>query len=315
MPQSPIRFGALCWNQYTDWTALQDAGRAVDAAGFDTLWTWDHLYPIIGEWRGPILEGWLTLAAWAQVTERVRLGLMVGANTFREPTLVAKMATTLDHISGGRAILGIGGAWFEREHEAYGIPFGSGFPERLRWLGEALPLMRGMLRGEEPSAGGERYTAKAVRNDPPPVQERLPILVGGGGEKVTLRLVARYADANNLGGGFENVKRKEEILLRHCEEVGRDPSEIERTVGTGVVIIRDSREEAEKVLRSTFERNGRAELWKDQPVGTPEDVAERLEPYLGIGYRHFISGFPSPYDRESMERLISEVKPRLAVAG
>ena len=150
---------------------------------------------------GPIFEGWLTLAAWAQATEHVRIGLMVGANTFREPALTAKMATTLDHISGGRAILGIGGAWFETEHEAYGLEFGSGFPERLRWLGEALPIMRGMLHGERPTAAGPRYRATAVRNDPPPIQERLPLLIGGGGEQVTLKLVARYGDANNVGGG------------------------------------------------------------------------------------------------------------------
>jgi len=147
-----IRLGALCWNQYTTWPAMLEAGRRADRLGYDTLWTWDHLYPIVGDVEGPIYEGWLTLAAWAQATERIRLGLMVGANTFREPALTAKMATTLDHISGGRAILGIGGAWFETEHEAYGLAFGDGFPERLRWLGEALPIMRGMLHGERPTA-------------------------------------------------------------------------------------------------------------------------------------------------------------------
>jgi alkanesulfonate monooxygenase SsuD/methylene tetrahydromethanopterin reductase-like flavin-dependent oxidoreductase (luciferase family) len=304
-----VKLGALCWNQYTDWPSLLQAGIRADELGYSTLWTWDHLYPIVGSHEGPIHEGWLTLAAWAQATERVRIGLMVGANTFREPALTAKMATTLDHISNGRAILGIGGAWFETEHEAYGIPFGDGFPERLRWLGEALPVMRGMLHGERPTAAGRRYHAKAVRNDPAPIQEHLPLLVGGGGERVTLKLVARYADANNVGGGFENVRRKEAILLEHCEKVGRDPSKIERTTGLGTVIIRDSRAEAERVQREMFARNGNARLWTDQPVGTPEDVAAILEPYLGIGYRHFIAGFPSPYDEESMTRLITEVKP------
>ncbi len=220
---SEVKLGANCWNQYTDWPSLLEAGKRVDRLGFDTLWTWDHLYPIVGSHEGPIFEGWLTLAAWAQATERVRIGLMVGANTFREPALTAKMATTLDHISGGRAILGIGGAWFETEHEAYGLAFGDGFPERLRWLGEALPIMRGMLHGERPTASGPRYAAKAVRNDPPPVQERLPLLIGGGGEQVTLKLVAKYGDANNVGGGLENVKRKEAILLQHCETVGTRP--------------------------------------------------------------------------------------------
>ena len=306
-----VRIGALCWNQYTDWPSLLDAGVRADRLGYDTLWTWDHLYPIVGSDDGPILEGWLTLAAWAQATEHVRIGLMVGANTFREPALTAKMATTLDHISNGRAILGIGGAWFETEHEAYGIPFGDGFPERLRWLGEALPIMRGMLHGDRPTAAGPRYTAKGVRNDPPPVQERLPLLIGGGGERVTLKLVAKYGDANNVGGGFENVRRKDAILVEHCEKVGRDPSEIERTTGLGTVIIRDSRAEADRVQREIFERNGRAKLWTDQPIGTPEDVAERIAPFLDIGYRHLIAGFPAPYDEESMTRLATEVRPLL----
>src|SRR6185436_3423142 len=212
---SDVRLGALCWNQYTTWPALLEAGRRADRLGFDTLWTWDHLYPIVGSDDGPILEGWLTLAAWAQATERIRLGLMVGANTFRNPALTAKMATTLDHISNGRAILGIGGAWFETEHEAFGLEFGSGFPERLRWLGEALPIMRGMLHGERPTAAGPHYSAADVVNDPLPIQRHLPICIGGGGEQVTLKLVAKYADMNNVGGGIANIRRKEEILLRH----------------------------------------------------------------------------------------------------
>ncbi|MFL5722111.1 MAG: LLM class flavin-dependent oxidoreductase [Chloroflexota bacterium] len=311
MDQTEIRIGALCWNQYTEWPALLEAGVRADRLGYDTLWTWDHLYPIQGSSNGPMFEGWLTLAAWAQATEHVRIGLMVGANPFREPTLTAKMATTLDHISNGRAILGIGAAWFEEEHEAFGIAFGSGFPERLRWLAEALPVMRGMLHGEEPTAAGPRYRARNVRNLPRPLQERMPLLVGGGGEQVTLKLVARYADANNVGGGLENVKRKEAVLLQHCETVGRDPSEIERTTGIGTVIIRDSREEADRVHAAMFEHNGGARRWTDQPIGTPEDVAEALLPYLELGYRHFVAGFPSPYDEESMTRLATEVRPIL----
>ena len=308
---SDVKLGALCWNQYADWPSLLEAGARVDRLGYDSLWTWDHLYPIVGSHEGPIFEGWLTLAAWAQATENVRIGLMVGANTFREPALTAKMATTLDHISGGRAVLGVGGAWFETEHEAYGLQFGDGFPERLRWLGEALPIMRGMLHGERPTASGPRYRAKDVRNDPMPIQERLPILIGGGGEQVTLKLVAKYGDANNLGGGFESVKRKDAILIQHCETVGRDPSEIERTTGVGTVVIRDSRADAERVQREVAESNGKAEPWKDQPVGTPEDVAEKLAPFLEIGYRHLIAGFPSPFDEESMTRFATEVRPLL----
>ena len=260
-----------------------------------------------------MLEGYGVLAAWAEATARARIGLMVGANTFRNPALVAKAITTLDHISAGRAILGIGGAWFETEHRAFGIEFGNSPGERLRWLDEAARIMRGMLDGERPS-GEEFYATRSVRNDPPPVQARLPLLIGGGGEKRTLRTVAKYADWCNFGGGFENVKHKDEVLRRHCDEVGRDPAEIERTVGVGVVIVRDDPAEAQRVLDETFRHNGRAPTWEDQPVGTPEQVAERLRPYLGIGFRHFSIGCPHPYDAESMERLITEVKPMLETA-
>jgi len=308
---SEVKLGALCWNQYTDWPSLLEAGIRADRLGYSSLWTWDHVYPIVGSDDGPMFEAWLTITAWAMTTDHVRIGLMVGANTFREPALVAKMATTLDHISNDRAILGIGGAWFETEHLAFGFPFGSGFPERLRWLGEALPVMRGMLRGEGPTARGDRYHAKLVRNDPLPIQTALPILVGGDGEKVTLKLVARYADACNIGGGIANVRQKDAVLRGHCADVGRDEREIERTAGIGVPVIRDSREEAQRVFRSIFERNGRARLWQDQPVGTPEDVAEQLAPFLEIGYRHLVAGFPSPYDEESMTRLVTDVKPIL----
>ena len=310
-----VKLGALLWQQYTDWPPLLEAAVRADRLGYDTLWTWDHLYPIVGDSHGPIFEGWLTLAAFAQATERVRLGLMVGANPFREPALVAKMATTLDHISGGRAILGIGAAWFEEEHEAFGLEFGSGFPERLRWLGEALPVMRGMLDGTEPTAAGPRYRSKATRNLPPPLQRRLPILVGGGGEKVTLKLVAQYADMNNVGDGPANVRRKEAILLEHCAAVGRDPAEIERTTNIGTVFIRDDRAEAERLFREAFRRNRIGRLWGDQPVGTPEDVAGLLGPYMEIGYRHLVAGFPATYDEESMTRLVTEVKPMLERAG
>ena len=316
-----IRLGALCWNQYTDWPSLLEAGKRAERAGFYSLWTWDHLYPIVGSDRGPFFEGYLTLAAWAQATQRVRVGLMVGANPFRNPALVAKMATTLDHISNGRAYLGIGSAWNETEARAFGIDFGESPPERLRWLREALPVMRGMLHGEEPSAAGPRYSIENVRNDPQPVQEHMPLLIGGGGEKVTLRLVARFGDANNIGfaAGLEGFKRKEEALRRHCLEVGRDEREIERTLNTGPVIIRNTHEEAAAALDRIYEHNGGAKTWAGrpasaQPTGTPDHVVESLLPFVEQGYRHVVVGFPAPYDEETMIRLVEEVRPKLAQA-
>ena len=313
-----VRFGAICWNQYTDWPSFLEVGRRADQLGFHSLWTWDHLYPIVGSEDGPMFEGYLTLAAWAQATERVKIGLLVGANPFRNPALTAKMATTLDHISGGRAYLGIGSAWNESEARAFGIEFGESPAERLRWLREALPVMRGMLHGDEPSASGPRYAMEGVRNDPQPLNGSMPLLIGGGGEKVTLRLVARYGDANNISAalGFEAFKRKEDALRRHCDEVGRDEHEIERTLNVGPVVIRDTREEAARVLAGIYDHNGGAETWagrpaSDQPTGSPEHVAEVLAPFVEAGYRHIIVGFPAPYDEETMTRLISEVGPKL----
>jgi alkanesulfonate monooxygenase SsuD/methylene tetrahydromethanopterin reductase-like flavin-dependent oxidoreductase (luciferase family) len=308
---APLKLGANCWNQYTDWASWLAAEQRAERLGYDSLWTWDHLYPIVGSHEGPILEGYTALSALAATTERASIGLMVGANTFRNPAIVAKMVTALDHISGGRAVLGIGAAWFETEHRAFGIPYGDGAPERLRWLGEALPILRGMLEGTRPSATGATYAARDVVNQPPPLQRRLPILVGGSGRQVTLRLVARYADACNVGGGIASVRDCEDHLLRHCEALGRDELEIERTAAMGVVVIRDARTEAERVLASLFQHNGRARVWDDQPIGTPEDLVEHCAPYLELGYRHLVFGFPSPYDAETVSRLASEVRPRL----
>ena len=307
----PVRLGALCWNQYSDWPSLLEAGKRAERLGYDTLWTWDHLYPIVGSHEGPMFEAWLAITAWAMETDRIRIGLMVGANTFRNPALTAKMATTFDHISGGRAILGIGAAWFETEHTGFGLRFGDGPPERLRWLGEALPIMRGMLDGTEPTASGPRYSSKRTRNLPPPLQSHMPICVGGGGEQVTLKLVARYADMNNVGGGIESIRRKEEILLRHCETVGRDPSTIERTAALGPVFIRDDKAEAERGMKALFEHNGGAEVWPDLHVGPVDHVIERLTPYVELGYRHFTVGLPAPYDEETMTRMATEVLPAL----
>jgi alkanesulfonate monooxygenase SsuD/methylene tetrahydromethanopterin reductase-like flavin-dependent oxidoreductase (luciferase family) len=312
-----LKLGALCWNQYTDWPSLLAAGQRADWLGFNSLWTWDHLYPIVGSDEGPIFEGYLTLAAWAMATEKTTVGLMVGANPFRNPALVAKMATTLDHISGGRAVLGIGSAWFDTEHNAFGLEFGESPAERLRWLREALPVIRGMLDGVPASAAGTHYHMQGVRNDPPP-RHKLPLLVGGGGEQVTLRLVARYADACNIGAaaGIEAVRRKEDALRRHCQEVGRDESEIERTLNTGPIIIRSTREEAADVLRRSYAGNGGAQTWSgkrpdEQPLGSPQDIAEWMRPFVELGYRHIVVGFPSPYDEETMVRMVEEVRPLL----
>ena len=305
-----MKLGVLLWPQYTDFDSLRKTGVLVDSLGYDTLWTWDHVYPIVGDPNGPIFEGYLTLASWAENTKQVRLGLMVGANTFRNPAHVVKLVTTLDHMSNGRMTLGIGGAWFETEHTAYGIEFGSGFGERLDWFDEAVELMRNMLPGGPASAGGKYYKAKDVRNDPPPVQKHLPILIGGSGERKTLHTVAKYADAWNTGGDLERVKHKDEVLRRWCEKVGRDQSEIERTLMGGTAVIRDTPEEAQKVAKKMAETNGG---WQGTsfPVGPPELLVERWKPYMELGFEHIYVDHPAPFDEETLERLVREVKPAL----
>jgi alkanesulfonate monooxygenase SsuD/methylene tetrahydromethanopterin reductase-like flavin-dependent oxidoreductase (luciferase family) len=311
MPKQ-IKVGVLAFPQYTDWPSFQRVGQRIDELGYDSLWTWDHLYPIQGDWRGPIFEGYMTLAGWASVTKRVTLGLMVGANPFRNPALVAKMVTQLDHMSDGRAVLGIGGAWFQREHEAYGIEFGGSPGERLTWLDEAVPLMRAMLRGEEATARGPRYHARSVRNDPPPIQSHLPILIGGSGERKTLRIVARYADMWEVGGDPAFARRKDEVLRRWCDEVGRDQSEIERLHGSGGIVIRDDVAEARRVAESMKERNRRYR--GPGLLGPPALVAETLAPFVELGIHHIFFDAPAPYDDETLERFIGEVKPMLEAA-
>jgi F420-dependent oxidoreductase-like protein len=300
---APVRFGAQLWSQATDWPAFREAALAAEAAGWDSVWTWDHLNAIFGPPEQPILEGWTTLAAVASVTKRVRLGLMVGANTFRNPGLTAKLATTLDHVSEGRAVLGIGGAWFEREHDAFGIHFGAGFGERLDRLDVSVMLVRRLLDGERFSHEGRFYTFHDAVCEPRPVQARLPILVGGSGPRKTLRTVALRADAWNTSGDLEEVRGKLDNLDNHCSDVGRDRAEIELTVSFPIT-IRDRRSDAESAWAGLMANNG-AQNAGNVPhlLGSPAEIADVLRPFVDLGFRTFIVRLPSPHDRETIARI------------
>ena len=250
-----VRLGILPWSQATDWESLESVARRVEALGYEHVWAWDHLHAIFGDPDQPIFEGWMTLAAWAEVTQRVRLGLLVGANTFRNPGVVAKMATTLDHISRGRAILGLGGAWFGHEHRAHGLEFGTGHGQRLDWLHEAVAAMRTVLDGEAAtSSPGGRYRFDHLQQLPRPVQPHLPIMIGGSGEKKTLRTVAMYADMWNAMGSTEFLRHKVSVLQEHCAAVGRDIAEIELTVGCKPV-IRDTEADARRAWEAQMAHN------------------------------------------------------------
>jgi F420-dependent oxidoreductase-like protein len=296
-------FGAAFWVQRTTWPELRDAVLHAEATGFDHAWIDDHLLNDEGDPDAPKLEGWTTLAALAAVTSRIRLGLMVAANTFRNPGLTAKIATTLDHVSGGRAILGIGAGWFEREHEAFGIEFGAGTGERLDRLGEALPLLRRLLDGERVTHSGRWYAMRDAICAPRPVQPHLPILVGGSGPRRTLPLVAAHADLWNAYGTPERIAASDAILRAACEAIGRDPEAIVRTVNANVV-IRDDQAAAVAAWEGWLGRHApEADERGRELVGTPASVVAALRRYREVGVRDTVWIFRSPFDLATMDRL------------
>jgi len=307
-----MKFGAQLWSQQTSWPEFRDAALAAEQNGWDSVWTWDHLLAIFGPWEQPILEGWSTLTAVAAITDRVRLGLMVGANTFRNPGLTTKLATTLDNVSGGRAVLGIGGAWFEREHEAFGVQdWSPSVGERLDRLDESVMLMRRLLDGERVTHEGRFYQMTDALCEPRPIQAKLPILIGGSGPRKTLRTTALRADAWNTSGTIDEVKAKLAILDGHCADVERDRAEIELTVSFPIV-IRDDPADAQTAFDAALAYNG-ADNMGEVPVllGPPATIADGLRPYRDLGFSTVIVRLPGPYDPETIER-IGEVDRLLA---
>lgn len=308
-----VKLGAVLWSQATDWNGFLGAAQHADDLGFDSIWTWDHIYAIFGDPYQPILEGYTALAGLALGTKRAELGLLVGANTFRNPGLVAKMMVNIDHMSGGRAILGLGGAWFELEHTAFGIDFGAGFGQRLDWMDEALAAIRPLIDGDTVTSESDGvYSFDDLRLDPLPTRRPMPIMIGGSGERKTLRSVAKYADQWNAFGSPETLQHKDSVLRRHCEEVGRDHTEIERTVGAKIV-IRESADEAQKAHEELMEHNRTpmSNIADDDTfwIETPDDIIQRMLAYREVGFHTFLVEMPAPYDRDTMEALIEVVKP------
>lgn len=306
-----MRFGAQLWAQATDWPSFRDAAVAADASGWDSIWTWDHLLAIFGPWEQPIFEGWASMAAIAPVTTKARLGLMVGANTFRQPGLTAKLATTLDHVSDGRAVLGIGGAWFDREHDAFGIDFGASPGERLRWLDESVAIMRRLLDGERVTHDGDRYQLRDALCEPRPIQAHLPILIGGSGRQKTLRIVAERADAWNTSGELADAQDALAVLGEHCAAVGRDLESIERTVSFPM-IIRDSAPAAEAAMAAILAHNGVPDMGPvPHLLGEPERIADTIRPFVDLGFSTAIIRLGAPFDHETLERVteVAELLP------
>jgi probable F420-dependent oxidoreductase len=237
--------------QATSYVELRDAWRRAEAAGVDSIWTWDHFFPLYGDPSAPHFEGWTILTAMAADTERAKLGMLVTCNGYRNPELLVDMARTADHVSGGRMYLGIGSGWYERDYTEYGYEFGTAIG-RLNKLRDDLPRLKARLAALNPAPIGP-----------------LPLLIGGSGEKVTLKLTAEHADAWNSFGPPETFAHKNAVLDRWCDEIGRDRSEIERTVAI-----------------------------------SPGDVGD-VDAYLDAGATHLIVMVGHPFDLSSVEQLIA----------
>ena len=299
---SDVKIGFLLWPQTDSWPAIRDAAVRAEGAGAASLWTWDHLNSIVGPWEGPILEGWSILSGWAQVTSRATLGLMVAANTFRNPGLTAKLATTLDHLSGGRAVLGLGGAWFEREHEAFGIDFGAGFGERLDRLDESAMLLRRLLDGEIVTHDGPVYPMKEALVAPRPVQARLPIMIGGSGPRRRSN-AAKYGDHRNAMGRLDKLAERDAILREHCASVGRDESEdpAGRRRSTSSSATRRTRRSTRTGAASppTARSSTRPGTSRRHPGGGRGGSPAAVD----LGSRHIFIDTPAPYDLETIDRI------------
>ncbi|NWG19988.1 MAG: LLM class F420-dependent oxidoreductase [Chloroflexi bacterium] len=248
----PLRVGIQLHPQHTSYVSFAEAVRQVEALGVDSIWNWDHFYPLYGPSDGPHFEGWTLLTAMATLTSRADIGCLVTCNSYRNPHLLADMTRTIDHISGGRVILGIGAGWFQRDYDEYGYEFGTA-PDRLRALGRALPQIK----------------ERMARLNPPPLRHPVPILIGGGGEKVTLKLTAQYADLWNGFGPPETFRRKNQVLDGWCRELGRDPVSIERTAAIGGGDL------------------------------------DHLDAFIEAGATHLILGLGEPWNFQAVERLVA----------
>ena len=250
---SRFRVGVQLHPQQTSYAAFAEAVKRIEDLGVDTIWNWDHFYPLYGEKDGPHFEGWTLLTAMATLTSRAEIGCLVTCNSYRNPNLLADMARTVDHISGGRLILGIGAGWFERDYAEYGYEFGTA-GSRLKDLDASLPIIK------------RRWEAL----NPAPVRGSIPILIGGGGEKVTLRLTAQHANMWNSFGPPETYRHKNQVLNDWCAQLNRDPAAIERTVSIG-----------------------------------KSNELDRLEDFVAAGAQHIILEMGAPFEMTNLKRLLA----------
>ena len=304
---------------------VADIAVTAEKSGFDSVFVMDHFYqlPLLGPPSFNMLECYSLLSALAARTSKVNLGALVTGVTYRNPAGLAKAVTTLDVISGGRAILGIGAAWYELEHDGYGVDFPP-VGERMDRLEEALCICRGMFTEETSTFEGRYYRIKDALNNPRPIRPQgIPIMVGGGGERRTLRAVARYADICNLFGSGDEVRHKLDVLAQHCADAGRDPSEITKT-RLGTMFVGATRDEANAKLASQLTLRGldlesmdaatRASLTSMFLVGGPDEIAAEVKLLLDAGLDGLIFNLPDADDLEAVALAGSILRPLLSAS-
>jgi F420-dependent oxidoreductase-like protein len=308
LPQGWKRELSAMGDSAAQWNTAVAVAETAERLGYDTLFVYDHFHNVPRPAHETVFECWTTLAAISQRTSRIRLGQMVGCNSYRQPSLLAKITSTLDVISGGRLDWGIGAGWYENEYRGYGFEFPAA-RDRIGMLRECVEIVRSMWTQPETSFDGDYYKVHRANCDPKPLQQpHPPIWIGGGGEQLTLRVVARFADCSNFGGKPDVWKHKREILEKHCKAVGRDADEIRKTWGPEVY-VRES--EAEIVAAGTRSLWGEPfESWRDgNLVGTPEQVCEKIQRYVELGCGGFTPWCSDYPDTTTLELFATKVIP------
>jgi len=290
------------------WNVAVDVALRAEQLGFHSIWVYDHFHNVPRPAHEAVFECWTTMAAISQRTSRIRLGQMVGCNSYRNPGLLAKITSTLDVISGGRLEWGIGAGWYENEYRGYGFEFPKP-KDRIGMLRESVEIVKSMWTNAETTYDGKYYKTVRANCDPKPLQKPTPpVWIGGGGEQLTLRVVAEHADCSNFGGKPDEWAHKREILKGHCAAVGRDEAEIRKTWSPEVFIRSTEKELAERTKGGLW--GDSVENWRDNNlVGTPEQVAEKVATYVSLGCSGFIPWCADYPDTETMELLAAKVMP------
>jgi F420-dependent oxidoreductase-like protein len=290
------------------WQTALEIAELIEELGYDSIWVYDHFHNVPRPAHEAVFECWTTIAALSQATSRVRLGQMVGCNSYRQPSVLAKMTSTVDVISGGRLDWGIGAGWYENEYKGYGFDFPAP-KDRIGMLREAVEIVKSMWTEPETTYSGRYYELARAHCDPKPLQQpHPPIWIGGGGEQLTLRVVARHADVANFGGKPHEWKHKAEVLKGHCKDVGRDYDEIRKTI-SGEVMVRETEAEIDAIgSRSLWGEP--LESWKaGNLVGTPEQVAEKVQAYVDLGCTGFIPWCSDYPDTTTLQLFAEKVIP------